>query len=124
MSEFLDFVFTLMIFAFIMQIIIWMIAAWKSLNKELELNLFKKISEKIHSVTVEEHNGQEYWFDQETGIFLSQGKTLNDIIESLKLRFAEHIFFVNEFGLSKHTDWKLIPKEEFKNIKVEMNVDI
>ena len=124
MNEFLDFIFTLMIVAFFVQISIWAVVAWKNLNKEFELSVFKQISEKIHMVNIEEHNGQEYWFDRESGIFLSQGKTLNDVIESLRLRFAEHVFFVNDFGLSKHTDWKLIPKEEFKNIKIDMNVDI
>jgi uncharacterized protein YacL (UPF0231 family) len=124
MNEFIDFAFSLIVIAFIIQIGWWMITAWQNLNKKIQLAMLKQVSLKIHSVRIEEHSNQTYWYDNETSLFLAQGNVMNEIVESLKSNFPDHIFFINDFGISKHTDWKLISKEEFEKIKVEMYIDV
>jgi hypothetical protein len=46
----------------------------------------------IHAVVEEQHGDLYYWFDQETGVFLAQGKDLPEVTAQLLARFPNHVF--------------------------------
>ena len=69
---------------------------------------FKKHLETItHVVEVEEHGSTYYWFDRDSGEFLAQGKTYDDIVNILKSRFPNHFFYLNNEMLLHGPDWQL-----------------
>ena len=92
-------------------------------NNELEEKLEKveKLRAMIHEVNVEKHGEMTYWFDAENNQFLGQGKTLEEIVSVIKSRFPDHIFVLKELGgLARYTNWKLVPHEDLKQIKINL----
>ena len=46
-----------------------------------------------HRVQIEKIGETFYWYDQDDGEFLAQGKDTDSIISIIKSRFPDHIFF-------------------------------
>ena len=63
----------------------------KRLAKIAERERFDQIT---HRVKIEKINDIYYWYDQDDGEFLAQGKDANSIIAVIKSRFPDHIFFL------------------------------
>lgn len=61
----------------------------------------------IHVINSEKHQETEYWFDRESGDFLAQGKTFNEIVLALKERFPDHIFIINKEELIAGPDFEI-----------------
>jgi len=79
----------------------------KGVNEELTNRLHKRLNDIIHRVRVEKVETTYYWYDHDDNCFLGQGSTDEEIINSLKARFPDHIFYLptNHF-VSRGTDWK------------------
>jgi hypothetical protein len=105
------------VFWIISQILLGVADGWQLAKLNNRLELIKEISDLIHQVKVEKIGEVEYWFDLENDQFLGQGKTTDEIIDHIKNRFPNHIFLIDSIGgVSKQTDWKLIPAEDFKKV--------
>lgn len=59
--------------------------------KIAEREMFDEI---IHRVMIEKIGDVYYWYDQDDGEFLGQGKDTDSIISVIKSRFPNHIFFI------------------------------
>lgn len=83
-------------------------------TKALEKALHKRLDEIVHRVRVEKDKNTYYWYDMDNNKFLAQGSSDSEIINTLKARFPDHIFFLptNHLICAKH-DWvpKLIDKQ-------------
>lgn len=80
----------------------------KDANEELQKRLIKRLDEIVHRVRVEQDNGTYYWYDQDNNKFLAQGKSEGEIIDVLKKRFPDHIFYLestNNLLCAKH-NWE------------------
>jgi hypothetical protein len=85
------------------------------------VEILKHLKNIIHQVKIEKDNGVEYWYDQDEGTFLGQGTTKEEVINTLKSRFPEHIFLIEDVGgVAAQTGWKMMDPEEFK--KINLNV--
>ena len=80
----------------------------KQANDVLEQKLLKRLDEIVHRVEVEQQGEVYYWFDQDNRKFLAQGRTTEEIIDALKTRFPDHIFYLeksNHLLCAKH-NWE------------------
>jgi hypothetical protein len=68
-------------------------------NTEIEKQLIKRLDEIVHRVEVVEDKSMYYWYDQDNKKFLAQGRTTEEIIDIIKNRFPDHIFY---FEKSNH----------------------
>lgn len=64
----------------------------------------------IHNVDIEKVNDVEYWYDADNKEFLGQGKTVDEVISHLKIRFPEHIFVIKDQGILCSPEWKISEK--------------
>jgi hypothetical protein len=118
-TEFLNFCFNLLIGLFIYSFIR---GYWISYENRITADvddLKDRLRKMIHLVRLEQHGDQLYWFDEESGEFLGQGYTLEEIIAHVKNRFPTHVF-VDETANNflKAPEWKPVPIKELRNIKV------
>lgn len=76
-------------------------------EKEKDIADFKsRLSKITHTVLVEKHGNQTYWFDAENDLFLGQGETEQDIINVVQKRFPTHIFILpNDLVVAAPSDW-------------------
>jgi len=101
------------------QIALGVIDGMQIIKLTRRLDVLKRLNNIIHQVKVEEHSGMEYWYDQDSEVFLAQGKTLEEVITVLKSRFPDHVFLLQgKGGIAKQTEWKLLTQEEFKKINI------
>jgi hypothetical protein len=83
--------------------------------------IIKHLKSIIHEVSVEKHQGIEYWFDGDDK-FLGQGKTFDDTLSVVKSKFPDHIFlFKDQGGLCANTNWQIVPFDELKQLKFTIN---
>mgnify|MGYP003347122532 CR=1 FL=1 len=84
-------------------------------KRQAKLAEMAELEEISHRVLVEKHGDIYYWFDQDDGEFLGQGKDTQSIIETIKSRFPKHIFFVQ----SENSVYSIhAPSWEFKHINI------
>jgi uncharacterized protein YabN with tetrapyrrole methylase and pyrophosphatase domain len=89
-------------------IILGVMYAFNEVNTVLENKLIKRLDEIVHRVRVEHEDEVYYWYDQDDRKFLAQGRTTEEIIDVIKKRFPEHIFYFEESNhliCAKH-DWE------------------
>jgi hypothetical protein len=104
----MDFDFLIDFFTFVVQVIFWyfvinlvidLLAGFyikhKSEKKEIEAQIVERLNEIVHQVEIDQHNDMYYWFDSDNHEFLVQGRTTEEIIQSLKQRFSDHVFLLN-----------------------------
>jgi hypothetical protein len=104
------------------QILLGFVDAFQIVKLKERVDILKQLTKIIHQVKVEERDGIKYWYDADSEAFLAQGKTIDEVIDVIKSRFPDHIFLIRDTGgVSKQTDWKLMPPEEFN--KVVINLD-
>jgi hypothetical protein len=111
-------------------VVIWIISqimlgisdAFQIVKLKERVDILKQLTEIIHQVKVEERDGMNYWYDADSQAFLAQGKTIDDVINVIKARFPDHIFLIQDAGgVSKQTNWKLMPPEEFNKIAINLD---
>jgi hypothetical protein len=96
---------------FIVQIMFGIQDALREVNNDLEKQLIKRLDEIVHRVEVVEENSMYYWFDQDNNKFLAQGRTTEEIIDIIKARFPDHVFYFeksNHLICAKH-GWRPQP---------------
>lgn len=74
--------------------------------------LVNKVMEMLHRVKQEKHGDIHYWFDEDSDMFLGQGRTDDEIKEHLKQRFKGHIFLIDDKNALAGPDLNLIPISE------------
>ena len=72
-------------------------------------NEIRYINEIAHRVDVEKHQDIYYWFDRDDGMFLGQGNTIEQIVDVLKSRFPNHIFFLPSNHKIHGPNWNFEP---------------
>lgn len=92
---------------FASNIILGIMDAFNDVNSELTTKLVKHLDTIIHRVRVEKDRDTYYWYDMDSNKFLAQGATDEEIVESLKRRYPNHMFFLptNHLICAK-TDWQ------------------
>ena len=104
----------------LLQITLGFMDAKEILRLREQVDVLRKLNDIIHQVKIEKIGDVEYWFDEDDGEFLGQGKTLDEVIAHLKSRFPDHVFLIKGLGgLAKQTDWKLMSPEEFSSLKID-----
>ena len=91
----------------------WYNRAKSDLEQKNEIR--DKIDSLIHRVKIEYHGDTCYWFDDDSGAFLGQGKTADEIVDHVRSRFPTHLFFLPEYKKVHAPDWK-IESYELSNI--------
>jgi hypothetical protein len=105
-------------------LVVFLIGALAIRMSNKSFNLKKKhivdyLSDIVHQVKIEKLGDIEYWYDEQNHQFLSQGPTVDDIINTLKIRFPDHIFLLdNVGGVAAATDWKIVDFKEFEKINL------
>jgi hypothetical protein len=79
-------------------------------QKTDELNRIKRrLDDIIHRVQPEKVKDTIYWYDVDANLFLGQGRTQEEVIESVRQRFPTHLFILpNDDVVTASTNW--IPK--------------
>lgn len=81
-------------------------------KRQAKMDEMAKFDEMTHRVKVEKHGEMYYWYDEDDGEFLGQGKDMETVVTIIKSRFPTHIFFLTgEQALYKlHAPtWTLTP---------------
>lgn len=79
---------------FLSQLILGIMDAYQLVNTELTDTVRKRLDEIVHRVQVEKEGDIYYWYDQDNRKFLAQGRTTEEIVDTLKERFPQHIFYL------------------------------
>lgn len=74
-------------------------------NQQETVKITKKLNDIVHRVNVEKHHDIYYWFDEDNGEFLGQGRTDHECIEHIKKRFPDHLFFFPDNRMIKAPNW-------------------
>jgi len=101
----------------------WIIYIWhQNMKRQLQhyQEVIERLNDRIHEVRVETHgDNMNYWFDSHSDEFLAQGRTLEDIVTVLKVRFPDHVFLVpGSGGMGAGTDWKLVDDTRLQNAMI------
>jgi hypothetical protein len=116
-----EFVLWAVVIWILSQIALGIADGWRMVELKERVQLIKEIGDLIHQVKVEKIGEVEYWYDADSNHFLGQGQTIDDVISHVKHRFPDHIFLIQETGgVSKHTDWRLLPMEDFKKVTLRI----
>jgi carbohydrate-binding DOMON domain-containing protein len=85
--------------------------AFREVDTELTDKIRKRIDEIVHRVEVEQQGDVYYWYDRDNRKFLAQGQTTEEIIDVIKNRFPEHIFYFEESNhlISAKHNWEPVP---------------
>jgi len=81
---------------FIVQIILGVMDALKEVDTELTDKIHKRLDEIVHRVEIEQDGDVYYWYDRDNRKFLAQGRTTEEIVDIIKKRFPNHIFYFEE----------------------------
>jgi hypothetical protein len=82
---------------------------------QADTELIEKLNKLVHSVTVEQISGIEYWYDQDSGEFIAQGHSQEEIVAVLKHAWHGHVFLLNERHILAAPDYTPIPLEQLRN---------
>lgn len=111
----MDLIIYLAVAYFIARLVVAAMDAFKETYAKERDELLKKVNDITHRVKIETHHGIQYWFDEDSDLFLGQGQTLPEIINHVKSRFPTHMFFLNQedklLMLASKTEWQFT---EFK----------
>jgi hypothetical protein len=102
--------------------LMWVACTWAIVNifigirdrleqttNELEDRLRDKINEIVHCVSQEQHGDVIYWFDHDDGEFLAQGRTQQELIDVVKHRYPNHVFFLEHNQILSSPTWEPRP---------------
>ena len=76
-------------------------------GKEMVVHqMILKLAELTHRVEYSRSEDVTYWFDQDTGQFLAQGKNFEEIVVVLKQCYPKHLFFLPEQKAIHAPSWE------------------
>ena len=79
-------------------------------NHVMMQNMIRHIDHVVHRVDVAKQADMIYWYDLDDGEFLAQGRSNQEVIDTLKARFPDHFFFVTadsrEVVISAQSNWQ------------------
>ena len=87
---------------------------------EEKTEMIAKLNNLVHRVRVERHGDTHYWFDDDNGDFLGQGKTSDEVIEHIRSRFPTHLFFLPSYKKVHAPNWK-IESYELQTLATDMS---
>ena len=96
---------------FLSQILLGVMDAYREVDTELQKQVIKRLDKIVHRVEVEQQGEVYYWYDQDNRHFLAQGRSTEEIIDVIKKRFPDHIFYFeksNHLICAKH-NWEPQP---------------
>lgn len=102
---------------FFAQIFLGIVDAYRLADQQLTCQLIKHLEVIVHRVEVVEHDEMYYWYDQDNRKFLAQGRTTEEIVDTIKSRFPDHIFYFevsNHLLCAKH-NWKPVEASRLPN---------
>jgi hypothetical protein len=102
---------------FFAQIVLGVMDAYRQVDQELTDQLVRRLDTIIHRVEIVQQDEVYYWYDQDNRNFLAQGRTTEEIVDTLKSRFPDHIFYLevsNHLLCAKH-DWKPVEAPRLLN---------
>jgi len=91
---------------FMANIILGVLEGFCSVNIELRQQITKHLDEIIHRVREERNGDTIYWFDLDDNEFLAQGQTQQELIDVLKARFPNHIFYLESHHVLGKGVWE------------------
>jgi hypothetical protein len=116
LAEFLVFIVQITFFTLVINFVINLIQALfeyrKKDEREIEERIVERLNQIVHRVKIEKHNDVFYWFDHDSDEFLVQGKTVEEIVAALKLRFIDHVFVVEDKFIVAGPEFKYVPANE------------
>ena len=84
---------------------------------QIDLTIRQELDKRIHDVTTEICSDIEYWYERESGQFIAQGRTQEEIASVLKAVWPGHVFLVNERHLWSAPSYTPIPVDQLYNRK-------
>ena len=62
----------------------------------------------IHVVRQDRDGDMYYWYDNDSGDFLAQGRTWEEVVAVLRERFPEHIFVLNQREMIMGPEFEIV----------------
>lgn len=90
----------------VVNFILGMLEGFRSVNTELRRQITQHLDEIIHRVREEREGDTIYWFDQDDNEFLAQGQTQQELIDVLKSRYPDHIFYLESHHVLGKGVWE------------------
>lgn len=87
---------------------------------EEKTEMIAKLNNLVHRVRVERHGDTHYWFDDDNGDFLGQGKTSEEVIDHVRSRFPTHLFFLPSHKKVHAPNWT-IESYELQTLSTDMS---
>lgn len=81
---------------FIAQITLGVLDGLKDIDEDLKTKIHKRLDDIIHRVKAEQQGDVTYWYDVDDGEFLAQGRSQEEIIQVVKSRYPNHLFYLPE----------------------------
>lgn len=89
--------------------------AFREVSQEAEQNFIKRLDELLHRVREEKEGDVIYWYDHDDGEFLAQGRTQEDIIQVVKTRYPNHMFYLDTNIIIGKPTWEPRPLTSLTN---------
>jgi len=97
----------------------WLILPLLQAQQEQEQQQIAQLEQRVHVVKQEVINDIIYWYDNDDGTFLAQGRDHDEIVAVLEQRFPQHIFEINETQMIMGPKFNEILKFDELTIKRE-----
>jgi hypothetical protein len=114
--EFSLFFIELMFWVWIAELVILAIIGSKKSRQQEREELIQEVIKIIHTVEEEKHGDLSYWFDADTGAFLGQGCTEDEIRVHLLERFKGHIFLLDEKRAMAGPELKIVSIDQLATL--------
>ena len=101
---FLNFVFWIFVVSLGLAVLKYFLVD-KPQNQEIQQEWLEKVDEIVHRVEIEKHGEIYYWYDNDDGEFLGQGRSEQECIDHVKKRFPTHLFLFTNNKYIKAPDW-------------------
>jgi hypothetical protein len=92
----------------------WLILPVLQARQDREEQQIAQLEQLVHIVKQEIINDIIYWFDNDDGTFLAQGRDHDEIVAVLEQRFPQHIFVINKTQMIMGPDWKQVVDFELR----------
>lgn len=75
---------------------------------EFEQRFREHLEQIIHVIRQEQDGDMYYWYDNDSGDFLAQGRTWEEVVGVLRERFRDHIFVLNSTDMIMGPDFEVV----------------
>ena len=77
-------------------------------NQDFEQRFREHLEHIIHVIRQEQDGDMYYWYDNDSGDFLAQGRTWEEVVGVLRERFPEHIFVLNRREMIMGPEFEIV----------------